>query len=231
MNGLASLGAPVAPGAPPLVHSTSLGSGVQWAHSMDGPAAGQYLTHAVRARHAAPHTSYWVAAFFPGKAPVVLSVITVQCVHACSIVSTHLMRQQPGCFLCLRSCNQGSLIPTRLPPTAQHSPHPLVGAMSGSGGSGHFAAAGFDPRAPPGGLAMPSTALPSHLQAYPQYAGLPYLSQQQQQQQQHQQQQELYAQQLAQRCVAHTSRAWQRPHRVPASCICIPVHACLWHVP
>jgi len=83
----------------------------------------------------------------------------------------------------------------------QHSPHPLVGAMSGSGGSGHFAAAGFDPRAPPpGGLGMPSQALPSHLQTYPQYAGLPYLSEQQQQQ--HQQQQELYAQQLAPRCVA-----------------------------
>ena len=48
MNGLASLAAPVAAGPPPLVHSTSLGSGVQWGHSTDGPAASQYLTHAVR---------------------------------------------------------------------------------------------------------------------------------------------------------------------------------------
>ena len=113
--------------------------------------------------------------------------------------------------LCLRSCNQGGQAPTCSSIALQHSPHPLVGAMSGSGGSGHFAAAGFDPRAPPGGLGMPSQALPSHLQAYPQYAGLPYLSQQQQQQQQHQQQQELYAQQLAQRCVAHV--CYPQPHQ------------------
>ena len=54
MNGLASLGAPVAPGAPPLVHSASLGSGgaQQWGHSMDGPVANKYLTHAVRRRQA-----------------------------------------------------------------------------------------------------------------------------------------------------------------------------------
>ena len=48
MNGSMS-GAPMAHGAPPLVHSTSLGSGAQWGHSMDGPVANQYLTHTVRA--------------------------------------------------------------------------------------------------------------------------------------------------------------------------------------
>ena len=52
MNGLSSLGAaPMAHGAPPLLHSSSLGSGAQWGSSMDGSNANQYLSHAVRMGH------------------------------------------------------------------------------------------------------------------------------------------------------------------------------------
>ncbi len=91
MNGLASLGAPVAPGAPPLVHSSSLGSGVQWGHSMDGPAASQYLTHAVRRRHAAPSAACQAAAILR-KAPLIMLL----CDNAVLTRAKRLQHQHPS---------------------------------------------------------------------------------------------------------------------------------------
>ena len=47
MNGMAPLSGSLAHGVVPLVHSTSLGSSVQWGHSAEAPVANHYMVSAV----------------------------------------------------------------------------------------------------------------------------------------------------------------------------------------